>query len=137
MTEKRKREGLIIAAIGALMILSQFVFDLSMYQTGLVTGVGLGLIIYGFARIRKLSYILKDEDRKADYEASFTDERILMISAKAGRYALTASVIGELVIGMIIGLVFDKKDVHLALCYTACLSSLCYFVIYRYLEKKT
>ncbi len=136
MLEKQKKRGLIYAIAGAVLLIVGLVTSLGEYQSGVVCGVGTGLIVLGVAKMIQMARIGRNEDRAADYEASFSDERNVQLAGKAAIMAMRIAVLAELAAGLFCAFALGKPLINQVLCYAACFQCILYFVIYRIYNKK-
>lgn len=135
----KNRQWYFIGLICVGLVLNAAAFlagDLPDYNSGLLCGMGSGLLAVGVIMLVKLRRLAKDPEKAAEYEASMKDERMIYISNKAKAWTFVLTVIAELAGGLVATFAFNQRVLGQALCYLVCFQCFLYVVIFRILNRK-
>lgn len=135
MIQKQKKLALFYLIVG-LVISLVFGTGGDDYNTGLLCGLGTSFAAVGIIRLLKYYRLSKNPDKLADYEAIYTDERVLYIANKARALVFMISIYAQLAAGLIAQFVFSQRLVSIVLCYSVCFQCFLFVGIYHYYSKK-
>lgn len=126
----------VYAAVGVVCILIAAFAHLTSFQSGLFSGLGAVLLVFGVASLIRYGRIARDTERAEEWLAMQNEERTAFIAQKARAWTFYVFLFIELAIGLGSLFIMDNNLLGEVLCYLVAGQGLTYAVLFKVFNKK-
>jgi len=126
----------VYAAVGVVCILVAAFAGLTSFQSGVFSGLGAVMLVFGIASMIRYSRIGRNPERAEEWLAMQSEERTVFIAQKARAWTFYVFLFIELAIGLFSMLILDDSLLGEVLCYLVAGQGLTYAVLFKVFNKK-